>query len=222
MQSDGHMDYAALQTGARRRFKDNFQVGMTYTLMFTKNDDTTSWGYFPNNSFDPDADWARSNEFQRNTLRLNGMYNFGWGFSMSGSYYYGSGNYFAVGLAGNPTGKSASNNLLNLGAPIPVRPEALDRFEGPDVIGTGPGNEAPRNALHGDGLHRIDIRLTKEFTFGGVRVSGIAEVFNLLNHANYGLYAGTINSATFGNPLQVPFQNAYMPRSAQFAFRVDF
>jgi hypothetical protein len=222
MQSDGHMDYAALQTGARRRFKDNFQVGMTYTLMFTKNDNTNDWGYFPNNSFDPDSDWARAREFQQHTLRVNGMYNFGWGFSMSGSYYYGSGNYFAVGLAANPTGKSATNNRLNLGVPIPIRPEAQERWEGPDVIEVGPGNEAPRNALHGDGLHRIDIRLTKEFNFGGVRVSGIAEVFNLFNHANYGSYAATIGTATFGNPAQVPFQNAYFPRSAQLAFRVDF
>jgi hypothetical protein len=221
MESSGEMDYAALQTGARRRFKDNFQMGLTYTLMFKKHDNTTSWGYFPNNSFDPDADWARATDFQRNTLRLNGLYNFGWGFSASGTYYYGSGNYYATTISGNPTGKSASENRLNLGAPIPVRPEAQDRFEGPETIAVGPGNEAPRNALRGDGLHRIDVRLTKEFVFGGVRVSGIAEVFNLFNHENFGAYNGVINTATFGDPRQNP-AIAYGPRSAQFAFRVDF
>jgi hypothetical protein len=223
MESSGHMDYAALQTGVRRRFKDDYQVGLTYTLMFMKHDDTTSWGYFPNNSFDPDADWARANDFQRNTLRLNGLYNFGWGLSLSGSYYYGSGNYFVTQLSGNPSGKTASNNRLNQGTtPIPVRPEALPYFEGPEVIGVGPGNEAPRNALRGRGLHRVDLRLTKEADVGGVRISGIVEVFNLFNHANYGSYAGVINSATFGNPQQVAFSNAYAPRTAQLAFRVDF
>jgi hypothetical protein len=222
MESTGHMDYAALQTGARRRFKDNFQVGLTYTLMFMKNDNTTDWGYFPNNSFDPDADWARATDFQRSTLRVNGMYNFGLGFSVSGAYYYGSGNYFATLLSGNPTGKSGTNNRLNLGTPIPVRPEAQDLFEGPDVIGVGPGNEAPRNALRGQGLHRVDVRLTKEFAFGGVRISGIAEVFNLFNHANFGAYNGVINTPTFGNPQQTAGVIAYSSRSAQLAFRVDF
>jgi hypothetical protein len=221
MESTGHMDYAALQTGARRRFKDNFQVGLTYTLMFMKNDDTTDWGYFPNNSFDPDADWARATDFQRNTLRLNGMYNLGLGFSVSGAYYYGSGNYFATLLSGNPTGKSGTNNRLNLGTPIPVRPEAQDRFEGPEVIEVGPGNEAPRSARGGEGLRRVDVRLTKEFAFGGVRISGIAEVFNLFNHANFGAYNGVINTATFGNPQQNG-AIAYSSRSAQLAFRVDF
>ena len=37
------MDYAALQTGARRRFRDNFQVGVTWTLTLLKNDQSRSW-----------------------------------------------------------------------------------------------------------------------------------------------------------------------------------
>jgi hypothetical protein len=65
------------------------------------------------------------------------------------------------------------------------------------------------------------VRLTKEFAFGGVRVSGIAEVFNLFNHANFGAYNGVINTATFGNPQQNG-AIAYSSRSAQLAFRVDF
>jgi hypothetical protein len=221
MQSKGAIDYAAIQTGARRRFKDNFQVGMTYTLMLMKHDNTTGWGYFPNNTFDPQADWATATDFQRNTLRVNGMYDFGYGFQLSGAYYYGSGNYFVTELAGNPTGKSASDNRLNLGAPIPVRPEVRDRFDGPDTIGVGPGNEAPRNALRGEGLHRVDLRFTKVFDLGAARISAIAEVFNLFDHANFGTYNGVINNATFGDPRQNG-AIAYGPRSAQFAFRVDF
>ena len=89
------------------------------------------------------------------------------------------------------------------------------------MIGLGAGNEAPRNALRGEGLHRVDVRLTKEFAFGGVRVSGIAEVFNLFNHANFGSYNNVINTTTFGDPRQ-NIAIAYGPRSAQFAFRVDF
>ena len=222
MQSTGHLNYSALQTGLRRRFRDNFQIGGTWTLMFSKNDNTTSWGYFANNTFDPEADWARSTDFQRNTVRINGVYNFPYGMSLSGAYYFGSGNRFATSINGNPSGKRSSQNRLNQTAnPITVNPDVLDRFDGPATIGVGVGNEAPRNALQGEALHRVDVRFTKIFELGAVRISGIAELFNVLNHANYGSYAGTINSSTFGNPLQNG-SIAYGPRSAQFAFRVEF
>jgi hypothetical protein len=220
--SKGNQDYAALQTGVRRRFKDNYQIGLTYTLMFMRHDDTTSWGYFPNNSFNPKDDWATAVDFQRHTLRLNGMYQFGYGFQVSAAYYYGSGNRFATELSGNPTGKPASDNRLNLtGNPIPIPQDVQGRFDGPDVIGEGPGNEAPRNALEGYGLHRIDVRVTKVFDLGAIRISGIAEIFNLFDNANYGSYNGVINSSTFGDPRQNG-AIAYGPRSAQLAFRIDF
>ena len=56
---------------------------------------------------------------------------------------------------------------------------------------------------------------------GGVRLTGIAEVFNVTNHANYGNYNPQINSATFGQPRQ-NLLNAYQPRVMQLAFKVSF
>ena len=145
----------------------------------------------------------------------------GYGFQVSGAYYFGSGNRFTTEISGNPLGRRVSDNRLNLGNPIVVRPETRDRFDGPDVIGVGPGNEAPRNAIMGDALHRVDVRVTKVFDFGVVRVSGIAELFNVFNHVNYGNYQGFINRSNFGNPRQNG-NIAYGPRSAQFAFRIEF
>ena len=215
------MDYAALQTGLRRRFRDNFQVGATWTLMFMKNDQSTSWGYHPNNDNDPDADFARSSDFQRNTVRLNGMYQLGSGFQVSAAYLFGSGNRFETAISSNPLGRRVSRNRLNLGDPITIPSELLDRFDGPATIGVGPGNEVPRNALLGDPLHRLDLRVTKVFDLGVIRVSGIAELFNVLNHENFGAYQRNVNRSNFGNPV---FNGdiAYGPRSAQFAFRIEF
>ena len=96
----------------------------------------------------------------------------------------------------------------------------LDRFNGPASI--APGEVAPRNALLGLPLHRIDFRLSKDFNLpGSVKLTGIAEVFNLTNHANYGAYNGQINSTTFGQPRQ-SLLNAYQPRVMQLAFKVSF
>ncbi len=79
----------------------------------------------------------------------------------------------------------------------------------------------PRNALKGLPLHKVDLRLSKEFRLGRARVSGVAEVFNLFNHANFGSYNGQVNSTTFGDVRQST-GNAYVPRSGQFGFRVSF
>jgi hypothetical protein len=95
-----------------------------------------------------------------------------------------------------------------------------DRFDGPTVINTG--DLVPRNALQGLPLHKVDLRLTKQVNLGGgANVSLMAEVFNLLNHDNFGSYVGTVNTATFGEP-RASTGNAYVPRSGQLAFRVAF
>jgi len=96
----------------------------------------------------------------------------------------------------------------------------LDRFDGPAVI--APGEIAPRNALQGLPLHKVDLRFTKDVKLpGGVKLTGIAEVFNLFNHANYGAYNEQINSPNFGQPRQNAL-NAYLPRVWQFAGKITF
>ena len=77
-------------------------------------------------------------------------------------------------------------------------------------------------------LHKVDLRLQKDIKLqGSVKVSLIAEVYNLLNHHNYGSYnlnlsaTAPATTALFGTPAQ-NLGNAYVPREAQFAFRVGF
>ena len=56
---------------------------------------------------------------------------------------------------------------------------------------------------------------------GGIKLTGIAEVFNVTNHANYGAYNSQLNTTTFGQPRQ-SLLNAYQPRVMQLAFKVSF
>jgi hypothetical protein len=219
--STGRSDYLALSSGVTRRFRDNFQFNASHTFMFYKHDNhqgTYSFTTFSDNSFDPDAEWARSSEFQRNTLRMSGIYHLPWGVNVAAAYFYGSGSYTGTTIAGLPFGKPGTNRL-NVGAPITVRSQALDRFEGPAVIGTL--QTTPRNALRGLPLHKVDLRLSKDIRVGRVRATVVAEVFNLLNHANFGSYNGQVNSTTFGDTRQST-GNAYVPRSGQFGFKVVF
>ena len=98
--------------------------------------------------------------------------------------------------------------------------DVADRFDGPTSFAVG--DLVPRNALRGLALHRVDARLSKDINLpGNVKITGIAEVFNLFNHENYGSYNGQLNSTTFGLPRQ-NLLNAYQPRVMQLAFRIGF
>ena len=229
LESHGKADYLALANGITRRFANKFQTGLTYTLMLYANDDQ------PTNSFGPNADnplniddpseWARAQEFQRSTLRWNGIWAPGWGVTLSGAYQYGSGNYYSTSVGGNPYGKNRAalgltNRLYVATAPAVINTTlAGDRYDGPTTL--NPGDRAARNALKGDPIHKVDLRATKSVKVGGIQLQGVAEVFNVFNHANYGAYNAVVTSPTFGAPQQNN-SNTYRPRTGQLAFRIQF
>jgi hypothetical protein len=232
--SDGHKDLTQISTALTRRLRSGFQAGVTYTLMLAMHDDGTLGYTTPsaNNPFDYlDGEYATSADFQRNTVRVWALYQLPWGFSTAVSYFYGSGNRYNATIAGTPYGKTGSNrlNLSNTGGPaatIVIPAEMRDRWLGPDEITSG--MVIPRNALKGLPLHKVDLRLTKEFRLvGTARVQLIGEVFNLFNRANYGSYSTTLSAtnpaitAAFGRPAQNT-GNAYVPRQAQLGFRLAF
>ncbi|MBI4475566.1 MAG: TonB-dependent receptor, partial [Acidobacteria bacterium] len=211
-ESTGSQDYLALATGFTRRFQNRLQAGVTYTALFYKHEDGTI-GFVngtANNQFDtPAGEWARATDFQRHTLRLHGTFELPYDFTTSVIYLFGSGNYYQTNIATAPFGKPGVNRL-NIGAPI-IIPEAVrDRFDGPDVIGTG--EVVPRNALHGFPLHKVDLRVAKRFRVGHLRLTALGEVFNLFNRKNFGNYVGQVDSARFGQ-VAGSSGNAYVPRS---------
>ncbi len=234
LESSGKADSSAISAALHRRYRNNFQASMTYTYTIQQRDNTTGFQYQPNNVFDMDADWARSTEFQRHTLRLNALYNLPKGFSVAGAYLYGSGNYYATSISTSPYGAGASQNrlLLPTAAAITIpesvaisptitdRVDVSSRFDGPSVI--TPGSVVPRNALAGLPLHKVDLRVTKDVKLpGNTKLTAIGEAFNVFNHANYGAYNSVINTTTFGQPRQNA-ANTYLPRVLQLAVKFSF
>ena len=66
------------------------------------------------------------------------------------------------------------------------------------------------------------MRLSKAIgSVNGFRATVLAEVFNLLNRNNFGSYNTQLDSAAFGTQV-ASSGNAYVPRSAQLGFRVEF
>jgi hypothetical protein len=219
MESTGKTETVLLSSSFTRRFKNNVQGGITYTRTLAKNDNTTGFGYFADNQFNQDGDWSRSSDYQRDTIRANGIVNLPWQTTIAGSFFYGSGNYYNATTTSKPFSKPGTNRL-DIGAPIVIPAAILDRWEGPAVITTG--SVWPRNALRGLPLHKIDLRASKRIkTVSNINVEVLAEVFNVFNWKNYGAYNVTLTSPTFGQPI-ASSGNAYVPREGQFGLRVTF
>jgi len=218
-QSTGRRDYLALANSFTRRLQNNLQAGITYTLIFKWNEDSTS-NYGPNNHFDLSGEWARDNNFQKHTVRSYMTYHLPGQASVSAVYFYGSGNFFTTTLGGSPFGIGGQNRYNGTGATITVPANLQNRWHGATSIPDG--SELARHALQGTPLHRVDVRFTKDIPVGeSVRVSLIAELFNLLNHVNYGTFVGNILSGSFGQPRSNAL-NAYQPRRGQVAVHLRF
>jgi hypothetical protein len=219
MNSEGEAENILLSSSFTRRFAGRLQGSIVYTRGISKKDNTTGFGYYANNQFDPDADWGNASDFQRDTLRGNVIVDLPFQMTVASSFFYGSGNYFNASSSLRPYNKPG-NNRLNTGAPIVIPAAMLDRWDGPDVIATG--TEWPRNALRGLPIKKVDVRFTKRFQLvGSARVELLAEVFNLFNAKNYGAYNTVITSPSFGTP-QASSGNAYVSRQGQLGVRVDF
>jgi hypothetical protein len=195
-ESLGHSDYLALATSFTRRYQRNFQLGMTYTAMFFKNDTNRRYGgYGPKqlNPFDIETDWGRAGDFQRHTLRASGIWNLPHQITLAGSYSFGSGNPLQLSSGVDPTGVGANRLRSDMSL-------------------------TPRNSFEGDRRQTLDVRVSKELRIAGdVRIQGIAELFNLFNYKSFG-YNTLETSRLFGATNRA----LSGPRSGQLAFRVLF
>jgi hypothetical protein len=129
---------------------------------------------------------------------MNGVWRLPWDITLAGAYFFGSGNYFQSLTGLNPFGSNAGQRLRPDGSVIPIRD------------------------LKGQALSKLDVRVSKEVRLAGrLRVTGTAEGFNLLNHANYGGYNVVEGLPNYGQPIR-HLGTMYMPRSAQLGVRLSF
>lgn len=78
------------------------------------------------------------------------------------------------------------------------------------------GNE-PRSSITGPGFESVNATLSRRVRFGSRALELRAEVFNLLNHANFLLPVTNVNSVSFGQ-----VQAAQDPREFQFGIKFHF
>ena len=77
---------------------------------------------------------------------------------------------------------------------------------------------AGRNIARGPGYENVDVSFVRDFPMSGdVRLQFRAEIFNVLNHVNFGLPVADLNSVNFGRIF-----SAGPPRLTQFALKLSF
>ena len=193
-----------LQMAFTKRLSNRWQASGTYLLSRLKDALPAPYSGFQQVAFplasDMGGEYTLAATDQRHRAVFNGIWQAGYGFQLSGLYFYGSGVRYSTTYGGDlrQIGSGGENRL---------RPN---------------GTIAPRNNLVSDPLHRVDLRVQRRFALGGrAGVDGILELFNVFNRANYGSYTTAESNANYGKASQ-NLNVAYQPRTLQLGFRFTF
>lgn len=194
MQSEGYLKGNALELTFRGKVNRYFAGQVQYTLNRTDNN-TSGITYFPGNSYDPTADWGRSDNDRRHKFDLLASTQ--------------PTRFFTAGVA------------LSLYSDKPVNVTTGTDNNNDGVINDRPAGYG-RNSMHGPGLIDLDLNVSHDFNLGKAkkeqRVLTLAlNSFNALNHPNYMTYVGVISSPFFGQPVA-----AQPPRRMQLDVEFKF
>lgn len=192
--SEGYQKSNALELTFRGKSSRFFSGQVQYTLGKTYND-TSGITYFPANSYDPRADWARSDNDRRHKFDLLGSAQ--------------PTKFFMLGMALS----------LYSGKPVDVTTGSDNNHDG--ITNDRPAS-LPRNTLHGPGLVSLDLNVSHDFVLSKGRkeartLAVSLDSFNVLNHKNDATYVGIITSPFFGRAVQ-----AQPPRRMQVNVQFKF
>jgi outer membrane receptor protein involved in Fe transport len=240
LESRGNSNYNSLQSRFQQRLSNGLSVLASYT--FAKSIDEGSGFFtsagdpnFPQNSYNVHAERGRSDFDVRHRASISYSYDLpGRGRLLGGWQTFGiltfqSGQPFTVALNPNFDNSNTGQSNLGFGAgdrPNLIRNPALSNpsvsrwFDTSAFVIPARGNfgNAGRNILDGPGSQTVNLSLLKNTRITeGVTLQFRAEVFNLLNRANFGLPDNFVGNPTFGQIL-----SAANPRRIQLGLKILF
>jgi Carboxypeptidase regulatory-like domain len=194
MQSEGYLKANSLEVTFRGKVNRFFSGQIQYTLSRTDNN-TSGITYFPANSYNPNADWALSDNDRRHKFDLLASTQ--------------PTKLFTLGVALS----------LYSGKPVNVTTGADNNNDG--IINDRPSGYG-RNSMPGPGLVDLDVILAHDFKLGkSAKEAKLLTLslnsFNVLNHTNYVTYVGVITSPFFGHAVA-----AQPPRRMQLNLQFRF
>jgi hypothetical protein len=166
-----------------------------YTLSRFENN-TSGINAFPQNQYQPNAEWGRADQDRLQRFNLIGNINPDHWLSLGVS---------ATLYSGTPYNETTGNDYYHTG------------------LGNARPTGVGRNTLPGGGVTSLDLlyshdfHLTKETGDKAKILSAGVSAFNLLNHPNFTSYIGAMSSSLFGQPTA-----ALAGRQLQFSFGFRF
>jgi len=238
--------YNGLQTTLTKRFANglSFQAGYTYSKAI--DNDSTPTGFYvipgqqtrPQNSRDLAAERGPSAFDLRQRLVFDYVYDLPiyrgrtdkWsyllgGWRLNGIFYAQTGLPFSVYDSGDPNAGTLVDNtrpnvICNPNLPGGQR-SVLEWFNTSCFQRITPGTwgDEGRNSLRYDGIWNLDMGLGKYFhVFREDNIEFRWEVFNVFNHADFGVPVNDFNSATFGRVLSTSVPERQMQLALKFLF----
>ena len=235
----GWAKFNGLSLRLEKRYSDGFFFLGNYQL--SKNTDNGSGEVEANDTayaWNTNADESYSRYDQRHRAAFSFGYELPFGpgktyLSSGGAAAYILGGWQVQGIVRLASGfpfTVTSTNVCQCGSYVPQRvnivtPGTFGQLDDPTpghwfdqtaytVPATGTQGNAGRNTVRGPGTQQVNMSLSKRFPVGRARLEFRAEVFNLLNHDNFGTPDANISNATVGT-----ITTADDGRSAQFGFR---
>ena len=204
-------DFYGVQSAFTKRLSNRWQANATYTLGWLYETDpqpltglTAYTGAVP---ADLGNDHSLTVTDQRHRVVLNGIYDVGHGFQVSGIYFYGSGLRDQIVCGCDARGLQITS---------------IDRLRNAADTHGPAGSIIPRASFVGSPLHRVEMRLLQRIPLHGrANLAGSLEAFNLFNRKNYQSYNLTETSPTYGTP-NASTNLSYAPRTVQLGFRLTF
>ena len=209
----GHSEYNSLQVSAQKRFSQRYQLQASYTLSKSMdnlqaqlNADVNNASVYPQDPYDRDIDWARSDFDVRHVFQGNFVWDLpgregsalldGWQFN--GIVTLRSGVPFTVALGGTNWSRSGNTSGEDRPSLKPgVSPDAIVLGDPDHYFDTsafvlppqGTFGNAGRNTLTGPSYAMTNVSFVKNTRIGALGSAGQLqlrlELFNLLNRPNF-------------------------------------
>jgi hypothetical protein len=238
----GWARFQGLSVRLEKRYSDGFFFLGNYQL--SKNTDNGSGEVEANDTayawnLNADESYSRYDQRHRGALSFGYELPFGPGktwLSSGGTAAYILGGWQVQGIVRLGSGfpfSVTSSNVCQCGSFIPQRvnlvtPGSFGQLDDPtpdhwfdqtaySVPAAGTQGNAGRNTVRGPGTQQVNVSVSKRFPVGRARAEFRAEIFNLLNHNNFGnpdanisnLTVGTITTADDGRQAQLGFRFAW-------------
>ena len=205
LESAAETDYDALLVELQRRFSGRFGYRAAYTLAKSfnyANDDQIPFGSGPIDSTDVRREYGPAANDQRHRLVMSATADVGAGVRVAGIWTLASAVPMDILM---PSGQSRVPILQrNAGGRVFTSAADLNRFVQDVNSRGGVGGEllplVSDEARFNDTFNSLDLRVSRAFTAGAMRIDALAELFNLFDATNV-LGTTTLNYSGFANAL---------------------